>query len=333
MQQGAAGEGAEGVEETVADYFVRLYGTEAFERMIEPLVSGIFAGDARRLSLGAAFPQLANRGSTQGAEGRVAASGGEVAALPPFVSYSGGMQSLTDALESYIDSKHLRPGSPVRAVRRGRAGFLLELPDGVVVESDALILALSPHELSEVVAPLSPDLAQAHAEIEAASTVVVNLGYATADLPKPLEGYGYLSPMADGRLFHACTWSSSKWPGRAPDGFAAIRLYGGRYGEHDLFDAGDSEILRLAALELEEVMGIAADPVISRVTRWSRAIPQYNLGYSAVLNRIRKAVDDQPGLFLAGAAYGGVGIPDCIRSGEAAAKGAVAYLTQGRRET
>jgi oxygen-dependent protoporphyrinogen oxidase len=240
------------------------------------------------------------------------------------------MQRLPEALQARVDPGSLHPATRVGAVRRTGGRYLLELSSGGSAEVDALILALPPIAVAEVTEPLSQSLAGAHAEIEAASTVVVNVGYRASDLPGRLEGYGYLSPMADGRHFHGCTWSSNKWPGRAPEGFVALRLYGGRFGERELFDSDVSEILRHAAEELREVLGIDAKPVVSRVTRWAEAIPQYNLGYSSVLNRIESALNDLPGVFLAGAAYGGVGIPDCVRSGETAAEGAIAYLQEGR---
>ncbi len=317
-----------GGEESVADFFVRRFGREAFDVMIEPLVSGVFAGDARALSLDSAFPHLSSRARSAGSPPASAAGKPGNKKLPPFVSFASGMGTLVETIGGQIDPSFV--ALDTRAVelhRRGR-GYSLRLESGERIDADAVVLAVPPAVVAEIAAPLSPRLAEGHARIETASTVIVNLGYRSDDLPDAFEGYGYLSPSADHRAFHGCSFSSNKWLGRAPTAHAAIRLYGGRFGERELFESSEEETLDAARRELSESIGLTAAPVVSRVSRWSEALPQYNLGYGGVLEGIRAALEELPGLYLAGAAYGGVGIPDCIRSGDEAAAGAAAYLNQ-----
>jgi oxygen-dependent protoporphyrinogen oxidase len=301
--------------------------------MIEPLVSGIFAGDARRLSVDAAFPQLVERERRNGSLSAPPIDGKRGAtvrpgasSLPPFVSFRGGMDELSRALRTKIDPRCVHVGSEVVTISRRGRGYRLGLSDGSRIEADAVVAAVPPQVVARVFAALDPGLAEAHGAVASASTVVVNLGYRTPDLPAPLDGYGYLTPMIEGRLFHGCTWSSNKWLGRAPEGHTAIRLYGGRFGEDALFRSNDEEILRAAKREPAETMGLPAEPVVTRITRWADAIPQYNLGYRSILRRIEESLAELPGVFLAGAVYAGVGIPDCIRSGNKAAADAVRYL-------
>lgn len=315
-----------GREESVADYFIRRFGREAFDVMIEPLVSGVFAGDARALSLDSAFPHLSPRARSAGSP--PAGGTAKRSNLPPFVSFTSGMGALVEMVGATIDPSLMALNTRVVELTRSGRGYSLLLEESERIEADAVVLAVPPAVVAEIAAPLSARLAAGHSRIETASTVIVNLGYRSEDLPGAFEGYGYLSPSAERRVFHGCSFASNKWQGRAPTAHAAIRLYGGRFGERALFESSEEEILEAARRELSESIGITAAPVVGRVSRWSDALPQYNLGYGAVLDEIREALEEQPGLFLAGAAYGGVGIPDCIRSGDQAAADAAAYLKQ-----
>jgi oxygen-dependent protoporphyrinogen oxidase len=213
-------------------------------------------------------------------------------------------------------------------VSRSPGGFGVELVDGEVIEVDGVVVATPAFVSAHLLADLDPELAAAHAEIPYASSVVVTLAFSRADVT-PLDGYGYLVPRVDGADVLACTWTSQKWDGRAPDDSVLIRVYAGRFGGRDLTKDTDDALVALARAEVRLVGGVA-EPVLTRVDRWPLGMPQYLLGHPERLARIDAALSEHPGLALAGAAYGGVGIPDCIRSGELAAESVVRALAGAR---
>ena len=155
----------------------------------------------------------------------------------------------------------------------------------------------------------------------------MTLAFQGGDVPSPLGGYGYVVPSAEGSDVLACTWTSSKWEGRAPDGVALIRVYAGRFGGRDVTADPDDELVALARGEVR-LLGIVGEPLLTRVQRWPHGMPQYVLGHPERLERIDAALELHPGLALAGAAYRGVGIPDCIRSGEQAAQAVARALAR-----
>jgi oxygen-dependent protoporphyrinogen oxidase len=170
------------------------------------------------------------------------------------------------------------------------------------------------------VASLDPSLAEAHAEIPYASTAVVTLAYPAAVLSRPLDGYGYVVPRIEGSDVLACTWTSSKWQGRAPAGHALVRVYMGRFGGRDVTVDSNEELVASARNEIAATLAPGAEPLVACVHRWPRGMPQYVLGSLERIGVIERRLKEHPGLAVAGAAYCGVGIPDCIASGEQAAE-------------
>ncbi|MDO9303248.1 MAG: protoporphyrinogen oxidase, partial [Anaerolineales bacterium] len=169
-----------------------------------------------------------------------------------------------------------------------------------------------------LLASFNPELASVLKSIPYASTATVTLAYRQSDLTRPLDGYGYVIPRHAGRKALACTWTSTKFPHRAPDGYALIRVFVGRAGQDIPWNEND--LLELAKEELNLTLGIISEPILSRVFMWDKAMPQYNLGHPEILKRIDAALENHPGLALAGNGYRGIGIPDCIHSGELAVK-------------
>jgi oxygen-dependent protoporphyrinogen oxidase len=197
---------------------------------------------------------------------------------------------------------------------------VLDLADGDTLAAPAVVLATPAYVTGALVASLDEQLAEAHAEIPYASTAIVTLAYPSAALSRPLDGYGYVVPrIADSDVL-ACTWTSSKWPGRAPDAHALVRVYMGRFGRRDVTVDSDEELVAAACHEVAATLAPNAAPVVARVHRWPRGMPQYVLGSLERLALIERRMAEHPGLALAGAAYRGVGIPDCIASGEQAAE-------------
>jgi oxygen-dependent protoporphyrinogen oxidase len=313
-------------DESIASFVSRRFGREAYEALVEPLMTGIYGGDGAQLSLRATFPQLRVLELEHGSllRGLPAPSPTQ---RPPFVSLRDGMGSLIARLVARLEQTEIAFGRAAVRVSPG-AAYEVELADGATVEADGVVVATPAFVTAELLAELDADLAAAHAEIPYASSVVVTFAFATADHPR-LDGYGYVVPRVAAQDVLACTWSSRKWAGRAPEGMELIRVYAGRFGGRDLTEAPDDELVALAREEVA-LLGVTADPVLTRVHRWRRGMPQYVLGHPDRLERIDAAVAEHPGLAVAGAAYRGVGIPDCIRSGEAAAESVARAITRAR---
>jgi oxygen-dependent protoporphyrinogen oxidase len=200
------------------------------------------------------------------------------------------------------------------------------LDSGESLQADAVILATPAFVTADLVADLDPEMASALCAIPYTSTATVSVAYPLKDIPRPLDGYGYIIPRAEGRDILACTWTSTKFPHRAPEGFGLIRAFIGRAGQEGALDGTDEDLLRLVRDELRAVLGITAPPMLYRVFRWPRAMPQYTLGHLDRLAVIDRRLAALPGLFVAGNSYRGIGIPDCIASGEAAATQAITFV-------
>jgi oxygen-dependent protoporphyrinogen oxidase len=309
-------------DESIAAFISRRMGVEAYERLVGPLMCGIFGGNGDRLSLAATFPALRGleleHGSViRGLLARSVPNGG----APPFVSLRGGMAELVEALVVRLNSSRVITGANVRSIRRAKRGHGYEVGlDGEALAAGAVVLATPAYVTADVVEPLDAALAEAHAAIPHASPAVVTLAYSSSDVPRPLDGYGYVVPEIERSDVLACTWTSSKWQERAPAGHALVRIYMGRSEGRDVTADSDADLVACARREVADTLGAGAAPLHVRVHRWQREMPQYVLGHLDRLAAIENALDEHPGLAVAGAAYRGVGIPDCIASGEAAAE-------------
>jgi protoporphyrinogen/coproporphyrinogen III oxidase len=309
-----------GGDESIASFVSRRLGRETYEALVEPLMTGIYGGDGDLLSLEATFPGLRTLELEHGSviRGLLAQPPAELQ-YPPFVTLSGGMDRLVGALVRALARTTLHTGRTVVAVQADAAGYRVELDGGETLEADAVVVAVPAFVTAQLLADLDPELAAELGEIPHASSVVVTLAYRREHVPHPLDGYGYVVPRGEGTEVLACTWTSSKWERRAPDGHELIRIYAGRFGGRDVTADEDVDLVSLAREEVQ-LLGIGAEPTLSLVHRWPLGMPQYVLGHPERLGRIEAAVAERPGLALAGAAYRGVGIPDCIRSGEEAAQ-------------
>lgn len=304
-------------DESIAAFVSRRLGREAWEKLVEPLMTGIYGGDGEQLSLEATFPNLRalelEHGSIlRGLQAQPAPAG----PYASFVSFRGGMSVLVEGIVDGLERTHLLARVVATALRRSEGGYEVELDDGRVLDADGVVLAVPAFAVAALLAELDPELAGEHREIRYASSAIVTLALA-GDLG--LEGYGYVVPRAEGSDVLACTWSSSKWEGRAPTGFTLVRVYLGRFGGTDVTEESDDGLVDRARVELR-LVGIDLEPDRTWIRRWPHGMPQYLLGHPERLERIDAALERHPGLALAGAAYRGVGIPDCIHSGEQAAR-------------
>lgn len=312
-------------DETLGTFLSRRLGRQAYERLIEPLMSGIYAGDGDRLSLRSTFPSLRDwelrygsvaRGALAAARARQAASG---PTLPLFLTFVTGLEEIISALVQRLSPHDLRSRARVTGVEGGAGQYTVALHTGEELSAQAVIVAAPAFEAARMLHNLDPVLATILEQIEYVTTATVSLAYRAQDLARPLDGHGYVVPRAEGRQVLACTWTSTKFPHRAPDGCALIRMFLGRAGQSGLAEADEEALEDIARQEAAEVLGIRARPVLRRIARWPSAMPQYNLGHPERLEAIGARLDALPGLRLAGAAYSGIGIPDCIRSGAEAA--------------
>lgn len=321
-------------DESVAAFMRRRLGAEAFDNLIEPLMGGIYAGQAEQLSLAATFPQLRQLeltyGSLLGGLANRPPTPTSEPDLPPFVAFRDGMGRLVQRLGQRLDDSQpqvtRRLNTAVTALRNPRRGEWVAETETQKWSARRVILATPAFTTAVLLAKTAPDIASAHAAIPYANTALVNFAFHTATMPLLPTGYGYVIPQVEGRAALACTWSSQKWANRAPADQTLLRVYLGRYGQEDVTALPDEALVAMAKREIAETLNITAVPRFTRIYRWPNALPQYNLGHLDLLTQIESNLRQHPGLYLAGAAYRGVGIPDCIASGEMAATQAATLL-------
>lgn len=318
----------DGDDESLAEFMVRRFGAEVYERLIEPLMAGIYAGDGRLLSILATFPQLRVLERTHGSllAAMEAMQPAREAGRPAFLTFPTGMAELPEALARRLAGTRVAMGTGVRSLQRSAQGYTLTLDDGTRSEADAVIIAAPVAAAAALLERVSPAAAQESASIPSVSSVTVSLGYQRAQIAHDLHGYGYVVPRVEGRRVLASTWVSSKFPQRAPEQHALLRVFLGRVGMEEVVTLADDEILALAQTELRDMMGIEARPVISHIFRWPQAMPQYTLGHLERVRQLERALAEEARVRVAGNAYRGVGIPDVIASGEAAAEGVAEAL-------
>ena len=313
-----------GDDPSIAEVIGSRLGAEVVDHLVEPLLGGINAGRADRLSLAATAPQLAeaardHRSLLLGL--RAPASGG-----PLFQSVRGGLQRLVERLVADVD---VRTGTTVDAIEpagHGRWKVAGMLADAVVVTVPAFAAA-------PLVQSVSPVAAAELRAIEYASVAVVTLGYAPSTLPALPAGSGFLVPRTEHRLMTACTFLSSKWPALASSGLVLLRASAGRLGDERARELGDRELVDRLHREVKEALGPTRAPVTTRVDRWARGFPQYEPGHLARVGRIEAALEAWPGLTVAGSAYRGLGLAACVRqAGEAADRIAVNIALELRED-
>jgi oxygen-dependent protoporphyrinogen oxidase len=289
------------------------------------------------LSIDATFPQLRALEREHGGLIRgMLAQRGRASGAPDrptgLVALRGGMGELVDSLERDLANAgaHIRRNSTVKRVTADLADhFAITLANGETVDADGLVIATPANVAAGLLGSIDDALASELSGIEYASTITVNVAFGAADVPSIPSGTGYTVPRALKRPVLACTFTSNKFDGRSPANAALFRLFLGGAGRDDMMSRTDDALVELVRAELREVLGINAAPTLVRVNRYDRVMPQYNLGHVERLERIETRLANVPGLALAGNAYRGVGIPDCITSGRRAAESAIAALRDG----
>jgi oxygen-dependent protoporphyrinogen oxidase len=313
-------------------------------------MAGIHLGDPERLSMGSAFPHYvrmeqehgslirAMRAGARGGAAPAAASGGGIA----FTSFVGGMGELVTALEravreratvrtnAWVTSMAATAGEPAGSGRGGRPRYTLELSGGESVEADAVVLTVPAAEAARLLEPTDPRRAALLRDLRAVSSATVSMAFrAGRTLPK-LDGTGFVVPRREGRALRGCSWSSSKFAHRAPDGAKLLRVFLGGDGEEEIVECSDGELTELALRELGEIIGLDTAPDRSAVFRYWKGTPQYQVGHAARIAEVDAM--QRNGVFLAGTSYRGVGIPDCVKDAMETAETLIAYNTGAKSE-
>ena len=318
-------------DESLGAFVRRRHGREALERVAQPLVAGIYTADPDDLSLTATMPRFAElekqeRSIILGlrrARRRARETGVSGARWSLFVTLKEGMEDLVAALATRLQPGTVLLKQRVAGVERRGDRWRVATAEGADLDADRVIVATESHAAARMLRYVDPTLATLLAEIPYASSATVTLGYRRADVAHPLDGFGFVVPHAQKRALLACTFSSVKYAGRAPEGDVLLRAFVGGALNEAVLELDDAPLVMRARAELREALGITAAPALARVFRWPKAMPQYHVGHLARVETIERRAGALPGLDLAGGAYRGVGIADCVRSGEAAAERAL----------
>jgi oxygen-dependent protoporphyrinogen oxidase len=326
-------------DESVASRVGGRFGIEVVDRLVEPLLGGVYAGRCEDLSFEATLPARAQaargrRSLTQAAASMLgpAPSEGEAgsAAPPVFTTLTGGLGTLPAALAK-ASGADVRTSSMVRELGRKGRGWRLTVGsahDPQQLDADAVIVAVPGRPASRLLANVAATASAALDEIRYASMAIVTLAYPEAAFDPLVTGSGFLVPAVDGRVIKAATFSTVKWPHlrRSGAGMHIVRCSVGRLGEEAILQRDDTELASLAAADLADATGVRGEPVDVRVSRWGGGLPQYSVGHLDRVARIRAGIAAQPGLAICGAAYDGVGIPACISTARLAVDQVLAYL-------
>jgi oxygen-dependent protoporphyrinogen oxidase len=309
-------------DESVAALVERHYGAEMVDRLADPLLAGVYGGEAAQLSVRAVLPRFVEMESKYGSLGRgmLAARKNVQRSLPApsiFSSLKGGMQQLGEALVAKLPAEALRANSPVQAVQRQDRGWVVSA--GYASDQfDAVIVATPASAAAVLLEIASAELASELRAISYSSSVTVALGFDQNVRVALPPGFGFLVPRREGKRLLAATFVHNKFPHRAPKDRALLRCFLGGSRDEQVLQLTDENILNIVRDELRQILGVKADPLFTRLYRWKGAMAQYTVGHLERLDRIEGLVKPLPGLALAGNAYRGIGVPDCIRSGEAA---------------
>jgi protoporphyrinogen/coproporphyrinogen III oxidase len=319
----------------VGEFLRTRLGAALVTQLADPLFGGIYGTSVDELSLDAVLPQL--RVAEQQhrslllaslAQGRTARAAAATPGASPFRSLRWGMGSLVDAVVAHLerDGVDMRPGTGVTGLERAGGRTQVRLCDGTASTVDAVVLAVPGPQAVGLLQTDAPAAAGLVAAVRHASTAVVSLGFSEAAFPRPPVGHGFLEAGPDKAVFSGCTFTSQKWPGRAPAGTVLLRAFLPNRSA-GVLASSDGDVLDRVESEIATVLGTTRAPIMRRLDRWSQSMPVYTVGHVERMDRLDAAMRDRPGWVLAGATYRGVGVPDCIASGRAAASRVLTLLS------
>ncbi|MGD6817750.1 protoporphyrinogen oxidase [Metabacillus sp. 113a] len=320
-------------DQSLGRFFRRRLGDEVVENLIEPLLSGIYAGDIDKLSLMSTFPQFyeteqEHRSLILGMKKSVPGTSQKHDPSRKkgiFQTLTGGLETLIEALEESLTGVRVLKGTRVNAIKKQSNGtYEIGLSSGLQVEADSVIMAL-PHTAAGSL--LEDSEFDYFRQMPSTSVATVALIFSKENVSMTKEGTGFVISRNGGYSITACTWTNKKWPHTAPDDKVILRAYVGKAGEETIVDQSDEQLAAIVMEDLKKTMAISGKPEDYVVSRWKQSMPQYNVGHRENMERISHYTSQTyPGLYLAGASFGGVGLPDCIDQGKAAVKKTMEYL-------
>jgi oxygen-dependent protoporphyrinogen oxidase len=312
-----------GKDESLAHFMKRRLGREAFENIGQPMVGGIYGGDPEKLSLQATLPQFREMerryGSIIRGLGHEAHQSHETASGPRyslFLSLKQGMEELVRALTKELSGLKIYTACPVKWIQPAQAKWELYTEDGRTFDFDALLFAVPSYAAAKCVKTFAPSLADALESIRYESMATVNLLYRRTDIPESFTGMGFVVPKIENSQLSACTYSSLKFEGRAPEEYALLRAFVGGALYQDSFQLDDKAMEQMVQEELERILGLKARPLLVSIRRFPQSMPQYHVGHLEKVTMIRNLASEHAGLFFTGNAFEGIGIPDCIAQAE-----------------
>jgi len=327
-------------DESLGQFVRRRLGKEALDKIAEPLVAGVHAGDPETMSIRSSFPKfvqleqehgslirgMVKRMATMRKAPRPASSKKKVTM---FMTLSGGLTEMVQTLAGLLKKAgniEIRTGVAVAGVKKQGKHYEVAVPGEAAIKADAVIIAAPAYVASALLKGLDPWISEKLSTIPYVSTATVSIGYKKKDIKHPLNGFGFVVPKTEGRKIMAATWTSVKFSGRAPDDSVLIRCFVGGSKNMELVDVSDAEMVKMVRSELKDIMGIDAEPVITRVFKWKNSMPQYTIGHDERIESMEEKLAKYPGLYLAGSAYHGIGIADSVRFSEVVAKKALHHI-------
>ncbi|MGJ7910270.1 protoporphyrinogen oxidase [Neobacillus sp. LXY-1] len=323
-----------GKDQSLGEFFRRRLGDEVVENLIEPLLSGIYAGDIDQLSLQSTFPQFYEVeqkyrsliiGMKKSAPAKPKEAVTKEKTTGGFLTFKTGLQSFAEAIEAHLDPNIILKGHRVEQINRFNGKYELYLNNGEMITADSIIAA-TPHKVTQSMFS-EYNFFEPFKSVPSTSVATVSMAFPIDAIKQDIDGTGFVVSRNSDYSITACTWTHKKWEHSTPKDKALLRCYVGRAGDETIVDLSDDQIIRIVLDDLKKTMDITMNPEFSIVSRWKNAMPQYTVGHKQRLNKILRYMKEElPGVFLAGASYGGVGIPDCIDQGEASVKDVLDYL-------
>ncbi|WP_369900743.1 protoporphyrinogen oxidase [Bacillus manliponensis] len=317
-------------DQSLGHFFRRRLGREVVENLIEPLLSGIYAGDIDQMSLMATFPQFYQveqkyRSISLGMRTLAPKKPKGAKSKGIFLTLKTGLQSIVDAIEDRLEEGTVMKGTRIEKVTKASHGYIITLSNGKEIEADTIVVASSHKTL--------PTLFGQYKEfrffrnIPSTSVANVALAFPKEAIKRDIDGTGFVVSRNSDFTITACTWTHKKWPHTTPDGKVLLRCYVGRPGDEAIVEQTDEEMVKVVLEDLQKTMDIKAEPEFTVVSRWKDAMPQYTVGHKERMAELKSFMDKElPGIYLAGSSYAGAGLPDCIDQGEAAVKQVLSYL-------
>ncbi len=324
-------------DESLASFVTRRLGRECLEKIAEPLVAGIHTSNPDNMSVMATFPRFLQMEQKSGSliRGMLAAMKNRPHAtlsgpakgtsgapkMTYFMSFRKGMQELSDACATYLGPKVVRLGTSVNTIEPRGKGYAVTLAGGEVIEADQVMIGTPAYDTAEMIKGFAPDAAIQLEKIDWSSSANVSIAFRRSDVKVPLKGFGFIIPKLEGRKINAATYSSIKWSYRAPEDVVMLRAFVGGGNREDLvYDLDDAAMIKSVLAELDVILGLKAEPQLSKVYRWYKGMPKYTVGHLDRMDLLDRTIASSPGIHLIGCSYRGIGIGGCVAEAQIAAE-------------